>query len=86
LQPEVREYEPSAALYAGKDGLDVIRRLIGGAAGYLEPGGVLIFEFGFGQAGAVRDLLAAERSLALADIRRDLQAIERTAIVKRVRT
>ena len=31
LQPEVRDYEPAVALFAGPDGLDVVRRLIAGS-------------------------------------------------------
>ena len=46
LQPEVRDYEPAEALFAGPDGLDVIRRLIPAAAQRLKPGGYLVFEIG----------------------------------------
>ena len=38
LQPEVRDHEPALALFAGKDGLDVYRRLIPEAARLLKPG------------------------------------------------
>ena len=39
-------YEPEAALLAGTDGLDYIRRIIGGANQHLEPHGVLVVECG----------------------------------------
>jgi release factor glutamine methyltransferase len=84
LQPEVREYEPEVALFAGPEGLDFVKRLISGVAHHLVPAGMLIFEFGLGQAAAVRDLIAASSRLSLVELRRDLQGIERTAIVKRV--
>jgi ribosomal protein L3 glutamine methyltransferase len=45
LPPEFRA-EPSIALAAGEDGLDVIRRIIDEAAGYLAPDGVLVVEVG----------------------------------------
>jgi release factor glutamine methyltransferase len=55
MQPEVRDFEPHSALFAGDDGLEVYRRLIPQAHAALRPGGLLAMEFGFGQ----RDALAA---------------------------
>jgi release factor glutamine methyltransferase len=46
LQREVRDHEPSLALFAGADGLEVYRRLIPEAARLLNPGGRLILELG----------------------------------------
>ena len=54
LQPEVRRHEPRMALAAGADGLDVVRTLVTQSAARLKPSGLLLFEFGFGQA-ACRD-------------------------------
>jgi release factor glutamine methyltransferase len=53
LQPEVRDYEPRAALDGGPDGLAVIRRLIEATPEYLQPGGSITLEFGDGQADAL---------------------------------
>ncbi|MDX6376906.1 MAG: release factor glutamine methyltransferase [Gaiellaceae bacterium] len=72
VEPRVHAHEPHGALYAGADGLDLIRRAITGAPGRLRPGGWLVLEFGMGQAAAVvADLggggftdVAAERDLA----------------------
>ncbi len=58
LMPEVRCYEPLAALDGGPDGLDFYRRLIDGAADRLEPGGCLLVEHGYDQAGPVTELIA----------------------------
>jgi release factor glutamine methyltransferase len=82
LPPEVRDYEPAEALFAGADGLDVIRALVGGAAPRIRPGGWLLFEFGVGQTDAVRSLLdtGVWRDVAIAD---DLQGIPRTALARR---
>jgi release factor glutamine methyltransferase len=83
LQPEIRNYEPLQALAAGDDGLDVIRRLVPGAAAVLRPGGWLLFEFGFGQDDAVRMIIAADPTLELVDVRPDLAGIPRVAVARR---
>ncbi len=46
LPPEYRR-EPRTALAAGEDGLDVVRRMLAGAGGYLAEDGVLIVEVGY---------------------------------------
>jgi release factor glutamine methyltransferase len=84
LQPEVLEHEPPAALFAGPDGLAVIRRLLPAAAMRLKPGGYLIFEIGLGQDAAVRQLVAATPGLSVSGVRNDLQGIPRTVIVERI--
>ena len=58
LAVEVRDYEPTLALFAGPDGLDIYRRLIPQAFHCLVPGGYLALEIGYGQSQAVADLLA----------------------------
>jgi ribosomal protein L3 glutamine methyltransferase len=45
LPPEY-DYEPPAALAAGKDGLDVVRQILAEAHAYLAPKGLLICEVG----------------------------------------
>jgi release factor glutamine methyltransferase len=58
LAPEVRDHEPSVALYAGPDGLEIYRRLIPQAFDLLRSGGLLALEIGFGQRQALTELLA----------------------------
>ncbi|MBT1076412.1 peptide chain release factor N(5)-glutamine methyltransferase [Geobacter grbiciae] len=53
LQPEVREYEPRAALDGGADGLDFYRIIVPAALEHLNAGGWLMVELGIGQAEAV---------------------------------
>jgi len=50
-------FEPPAALAAGPDGLDDLRRLIHTAGTHLKPGGTLLLEHGYNQAEAVLGLL-----------------------------
>jgi release factor glutamine methyltransferase len=82
LQPEVARYEPAVALYAGDDGLAVIRQLLAVAPGCLAPDGWLVVEFGFGQDAAVR-AAAADAGWHVVRVRRDLQGIPRVAVLRR---
>ena len=83
LQREVRDFEPRVALIAGADGLSVIRRLLIEARAYLKSGGFLIFEMGFDQHDAVKELID-ENAWKLLEIYDDLQGIPRTvALMKR---
>ncbi len=52
-------FEPQMALTDGADGLDCIRAIVAGAAAHLNPGGWLLFEHGYDQGEASRNLLAA---------------------------
>lgn len=54
----VRDFEPHVALFAGPDGLSVVRRVSAAAPDGLKSGGHLLLEIGFDQSRAVRDLLA----------------------------
>ncbi|MCA9562228.1 MAG: peptide chain release factor N(5)-glutamine methyltransferase, partial [Myxococcales bacterium] len=54
---DVIAFEPHLALFSGSDGLDIIRRLIRGAAPLLKAGGLLLLEHGFRQGEAIRELL-----------------------------
>jgi release factor glutamine methyltransferase len=44
VDPEVRDHDPEMALWAGVDGLDVIRRVVRRARVLLRPGGTLVVE------------------------------------------
>lgn len=82
LQPEVREYEPIEALFAGEEGLAVLRRLFPAAVRHLADEGLLIVEFGSGQEAQVRRS-AALSGWQIVAIRQDLQSIPRVAVVRR---
>jgi release factor glutamine methyltransferase len=76
LSADVRDFEPSLALFAGDDGLDVVRRLIPQAISRLRPGGALIMEVGEGQWPAVTTLLEQSGCVSV-DWHVDLQGIPR---------
>ncbi len=80
LAPEITRHEPPGALFAGEDGLDVIRRLVPAAA---DAGArLLAIELGQGQADAVAQLV---RAAGFEDVcaRRDLAGIERVVVGSR---
>lgn len=58
LPPEARDFEPSATLDGGDDGLDVLRRLAGEAPVWLTTGGTLFVEASEDQAESAAGILA----------------------------
>ena len=44
--PEEYRHEPAMALAAGKDGLELVRKILAGAKDHLTPGGLLVCEIG----------------------------------------
>jgi release factor glutamine methyltransferase len=72
-------FEPRAALAAGADGLDDLRRIVAAAAPRLAAGGWLLLEHGAMQAGAVRALLG-EAGFEAVSTRRDLADLERVTL------
>ena len=83
LTPEVRDYEPAVAVFAGEDGLDALRSVVEGAVGRLRPGGWLVMEFGCGQGDCVSALVSGIHGIDVVKIRHDLQDIPRTAVCRR---
>ena len=77
LAPEITRHEPPGALFAGADGLDVIRRLVPAA---VDAGArLLAIESGEGQAGAVAQLML-DAGYHDVHARRDLAGIERVVV------
>jgi len=74
--PEVRLFDPAAALYGGADGLDVVRVISGVARRLLRPGGTLVLEHGELQGAQIRELLTADGWRAAAT-HRDLTTRDR---------
>ena len=80
LAPEISQHEPAGALFAGADGLDVIRRLVPAAAA--ASAALLAIEVGAGQAGGVIALLQAA-GFRDAHARADLAGIDRVVVGSR---
>ncbi len=81
LQPEVRDFEPHAALDGGADGLDFYRKLAVEAKPLLKPDGKIMLEFGDGQAEAIRKIFEAEKWIVEA-VREDYSQRERFLIAR----
>ena len=80
VQEVVKHYEPPMAVFAGDDGLDVIRRLIPQAWEALCPGGWLLIEIGYTQSEAVRALLGGWHSVHTVA---DLAGIPRVMVARK---
>lgn len=80
---EAREHDPSLALFAGEDGLDAVRVLVGVAARLLRTGGLLAFEHAEVQADSARQVVVETRRFDLVRGHRDLT--ERPRFVTAVR-
>lgn len=80
LAPEISQYEPAGALFAGTDGLELIRRLVSQAARV--P--LLALEVGFDQGDAVASLLR-DAGFASVERLRDLAGHERVVVGRNAR-
>ncbi|WP_313545993.1 peptide chain release factor N(5)-glutamine methyltransferase [Leifsonia aquatica] len=80
--PEVRLFDPAAALYGGEDGLDVVRVISRVAQRLLHPGGTLVLEHGELQGADIRALLTADGWRAAAT-HRDLTTRDRATTALR---
>lgn len=83
LQPEIRDWEPSEALFAGDEGLDVIQPLIAEAPEHLTDGGLLALEVGLGQAERVTRQIDDSGRFEPARVRRDLGGLPRVIMAER---
>ena len=79
LDPDVAQYEPHSALFAGADGLDDYRALAPRIRELIEPRGTAIFEIGHTQAQVVSTLFA-KHGFAVT-LRRDLAGRPRALVL-----
>lgn len=82
LSAEV-QCEPRMALDGGTDGLVFYRRLIAGAPRWLRPGGLLVLEHGFDQAGEVAGLIVRAGTFENCSMRCDLGKNPRVTFARR---
>lgn len=82
LAPEITDFEPHKALFAEKEGLDLIEKIITTAPKYLVDSGSLIVEFGLGQGSIIRQV-ADSAGFAGVKLIKDYSGIERVASMRR---
>jgi release factor glutamine methyltransferase len=81
LQPEIRDWEPVAALDGGEDGLDYYRIIISSAVDYLKENGFLMLEIGMGQSDPIREM-AEDKGFDNIQILKDYAGIDRIVKLK----
>ena len=83
LQAEVRDWEPSGALVAGAEGLDVLGRIPEEASRLLWPGGLLAVELAPAQASGFADSLDRLRTFDSIRVLKDFQGLDRIVVAHR---
>ena len=86
LDPEIRDWEPKDALFAGPDGLAALRMIVSGAYLYLRRGGLLALEVGLGQAEYIKELLKNTDEFETVRVSRDLTGRQRVVLAHRAMT
>lgn len=84
LAPEVRDFDPKAALDGGTDGLDCYRRIAADSPRLLKSSGRLVVEIGAGQAAAVTSIFEAAGLDRAAPPRPDLAGTPRALVFQGV--
>jgi release factor glutamine methyltransferase len=80
VQKQVREFEPKIAVFSGREGMDIYRRLIPQAHDALRPRGWFVTEIGYSEEANVRNLLARWTNI---QVTADLQGIPRVVAAKK---
>jgi len=73
-------HEPSAALYAGTDGLDFYRRILSEAEKFLTQDGCIVLEIGQGQLEGIKQIVNSE-NLFIKEAVKDYNQIDRVIVV-----
>ena len=83
VEQNVVKHEPHVALFAGEDGLDVIRRLVAESVSRLDVSGYLIMEIGETQSEAVADLVRGTQQFAEPTLVKDQAGLSRVVVSQR---
>ena len=80
VQKQVREFEPKVAVFSGREGMEIYRRLVPQADEHLRPGGWFVAEIGYSEEAKVRELLAGWAEIQVTP---DLQGIPRVVAARK---
>lgn len=80
LEPEVYQYEPHTALFAGKDGMDCYNELIPLLPKWMNKDCIVIIEHGINQEQDIAEIITAN-SLKIKEYCKDLSGISRCLVV-----
>ncbi|MCM8814115.1 MAG: peptide chain release factor N(5)-glutamine methyltransferase [Candidatus Omnitrophica bacterium] len=83
LPPEVRDYEPAAALCGGADGLSVARRIVRGSRKFLRVDGYLAMELGESQRERMTAIIRQTAQFDRPEFFADLNGKERFFVCRR---
>lgn len=83
LPTDVLDHEPHLALFATRDGMAVIERLVDDGARVVAPGGLLALELGSGQGDTALTLLATDPRWTGGRVERDLAGRARMLLARR---
>lgn len=83
--PEVRNFEPEAALVGGETGIESIVDIVRISDDHLVPGGFLFIEFGFAQKTIVCEIIESHGLFEKCEIIDDLARIPRVAAARKKR-
>jgi release factor glutamine methyltransferase len=81
LEPEVRDFEPKEALFAGEDGLEFYRKIVNVIPDLIDKKGKAFFEIGYDQTEALEDIFA--KADFGVQFKKDYNQIERILIIER---
>ena len=82
LAPEIRCYEPRAALDGGPDGLRLIERMLGQTPAHVRSPGAVILEIGHDQGAAVAALAHQAFPVAVIAVKKDLASLDRAVVIE----
>jgi release factor glutamine methyltransferase len=80
VQKQVREFEPKVAVFSGREGMEIYRRLVPQAHEHLRPGGWFVAEIGYSEEENVRNLLT---DWTETQVTPDLQGIPRVVATRK---
>ncbi len=78
LDKKVKNFEPKLALDGDKDGLKFYRIIADKLDEHLNENGVLLIEFGIGQADSIREIFSSRK----VDIIKDINGLERIGVIR----